>query len=97
MVLYETSALAQHKQNKEQLDVKEDITPFNISEVKSSSLMKLLCITAYAKVFIDKVRRKTNASGNLTFKELMDAEVMCIKNLQEKFFMTDKKKLKVEY
>ena len=77
--------------------MKEDITPFNISEVKYSWLTKLLRITAYAKMFIDKVRKKTNASGNLTFKELMDAEVICIKNLQEKSFMTDKKKVKIEY
>ena len=33
-VLYETLALAQERRNKEQPEVKEDITPFNISEVK---------------------------------------------------------------
>ena len=75
-VLYEISALAQERPNKEQPNVKEDITPFNISEVECSSLKKLLCITAYARRFIDKVQKKTNVSGNLTFKELMDAEVM---------------------
>ena len=75
-MLYEISALAQERPNKEQPNVKEDITPFNISEVECSSLKKLLCITAYAKRFIDKVQKKTNVSGNLTFKELMDAEVM---------------------
>ena len=96
-MLYETSALAQERPNKEQPDVKEDITPFNISEVEYSSLKKLLRTTAYAKRFIDKIRRKTNVGGNLTFKELMDAEVMWIKNLQEKSFMTDKKQLKIEY
>ena len=96
-MLYETSALAQEKQNKEQPDVKEDITPFNISVVKYSSLKKLPCIAAYAKRFIDKVWKKTNASGNLTLKDLMDAEVMWIKDLQETSFMTDKKQLKNEF
>ena len=94
IVLYETLALAQERQNKEQPDMKKGITPFNISEVKYSSLKKLLPITAYAKRFIDKVRKKINASGNLIFKGLMDAEVMWIKNLQEKSFMTDKEELK---
>ena len=93
-MLYETLALAQERQNKEQPDMKEGITPFNISELKYSSLKKLLPITAYAKRFIDKVRKKINASGNLIFKGLMDAEVMWIKNLQEKSFMTDKEELK---
>ena len=82
-VLYETPALTQERPNNEQPDVREDITPFNISEVKYSSLKKLLRITVYAKRFIDKVRKKINVSGNLTFKELMDAEFMWIKNLQE--------------
>ena len=59
-VLYEISALAQERLNKEQPDVKEDITSFNISEVRYSSLKKLLHITAYARGFIDKVRKKTN-------------------------------------
>ena len=96
-MLYETSALAQERPNNEQPDVKEDITPFNISEVKYSSLKWLLRITAYAKRFTDKVRKKANVSGNLTFKELMDAEVMWIKNLPEKSFMTHKNQLKIEY
>ena len=59
-MLYEISALAQERLNKEQPDVKEDITSFNISEVKYSSLKKLLSLTAYARRFIDKVRKKTN-------------------------------------
>ena len=61
----EMSALARERLNKEQSDVKEDIAPFNISEVKYSSMKKLLCITAYARRFIDKVLKKTNKSGNL--------------------------------
>ena len=96
-MFYETSALAQERPNKEQPNVKEDITPFNISEVKYSSLKKLPRITAYAKRFIDKVWKKTNVTGNLTFKELMNAEVLQIKNLQETSFMTDKKQLNMEY
>ena len=91
-VLYKISALAQEILSKEQPDVKEDITPFNISEVKYSSLKKLLRITTYARRFIDKVWKKTYESGNLPFKELMDAEIMWIKN-----FITDKKQLKIEY
>ena len=94
---YETSTLAQERLNKEQPDVKEVITPFNISEVKYSSMKKLLRITAYARRFVDKVLKKTNESGNLKFKELMDAEVMWIKILHEKSFMTDEKQLKIEY
>lgn len=81
--------------------MKEDITPFNISEVKSEilkkQLKKLLHITAYARRFISKVQKKTNETGNPTFKELMDAEVIWIKNLQEKSFMTYKKQVKIEY
>ena len=69
----------------------KDITPFNISEVKYSSLKKLLRITDYTMRFIDKVRKKTNESENLPFQELMDAKVMWIKNLQEKPFMRDRK------
>ena len=61
----EMSALARERLNKEQSDVKEDIAPFNISEVKYSSMKKLLCITAYARRFIDKVLKKTNKSGNM--------------------------------
>ena len=91
-VLYKISALAQEILSKEQPDVKEDITPFNISEVKYSSLKKLLRITTYARRFIDKVWKKTYESGNLPFKELMDAEIMWIKK-----FITDKKQLKIEY
>ena len=91
-MLYKISALAQEILSKEQPDVKEDITPFNISEVKYSSLKKLLRITTYARRFIDKVWKKTYESGNLPFKELMDAEIMWIKN-----FITDKKQLKIEY
>ena len=71
----------------------EDITPFNISEVKYSSLKKLLRITDYTRRFIDKVRKKTNESENLPFQELMDAKVMWIKNLQEKSFLRDRKQL----
>ena len=71
----------------------EDITPFNISEVKYSSLKKLLRITDYTMRFIDKVRKKTNESENLPFQELMDAKVMWIKNLQEKSFLRDRKQL----
>ena len=81
--------------------MKEDITPFNILEVKSEilkkQLKKLLRITAYARRFISKVQKKTNETGNPTFKELMDAEVIWIKNLQEKSFMTYKKQVKIEY
>ena len=36
-----------------------------------------------------------NESGNLISKEPMDAEIMWIKNLQDKSFMTDKKQLKI--
>lgn len=75
----------------------EDITPFNISEVKYSSLKKLLRITDYTMRFIDKVRKKTNESENLPFQELMDAKVMWIKNLQEKPFMRDRKQLIIKY
>ena len=75
----------------------EDITPFNISEVKYSSLKKLLRITDYTRRFIDKVRKKTNESENLPFQELMDAKVMWIKNLQEKPFMRDRKQLIIKY
>ena len=100
-VLYETWALTQEKRNKEQPEVKEDITPFNILEVKSEilkkQLKKLLHITAYARRFISKVQKKTNETGNPTFKELMDAEVIWIKNLQEKSFMKYKKQVKIEY
>ena len=71
----------------------KDITPFNISEVKYSSLKKLLRITDYTMRFIDKVRKKTNESENLPFQELMDAKVMWIKNLQEKSFLRDRKQL----
>ena len=38
-----------------------------------------------------------NVSGNLISKEPMDAEIMWIKNLQDKSFMTDKKQLKIKY
>ena len=75
----------------------KDITPFNISEVKYSSLKKLLRITDYTMKFIDKVRKKTNESENLPFQELMDAKVMWIKNLQEKPFMRDRKQLIIKY
>lgn len=75
----------------------KDITPFNISEVKYSSLKKLLRITDYTMRFIDKVRKKTNESENLPFQELMDAKVMWIKNLQEKPFMRDRKQLIIKY
>ena len=61
--------------------MKENITPFNVSEVKYSSLKKLLHITDYATEFIDKVRKKTNESANLTFKELIETEIMWIKKL----------------
>lgn len=71
----------------------EDITTFNISEVKYSSLKKLLRITDYTRRFIDKVRKKMNESENLPFQELMDAKVMRIKNLQEKPFLRDRKQL----
>ena len=43
-----------------------------------------------------KFRRKQIKVQNLTFKELMNAEVMWIKNLQEKSFMTDNMQLKIE-
>lgn len=75
----------------------EDITTFNISEVKYSSLKKLLRITDYTRRFIDKVRKKMNESENLPFQELMDAKVMWIKNLQEKPFMRDRKQLIIKY
>ena len=75
----------------------KDITPFNISEVKYSSLKKLLRITDYTMRFIDKVRKKTNESENLPFQELMDAKVMWIKNLQEKPFMRDRKQLIIKH
>lgn len=75
----------------------KDITPFNISEVKYSSLKKLLRITDYTRRFIDKVRKKMNESENLPFQELMDAKVMWIKNLQEKPFMRDRKQLIIKY
>ena len=66
-MLYETSALAKLRQNKKQPELKKDITPFNISEVKYLSLKKLLRITAYARRFIDKVQKKTNKSAKSDF------------------------------
>ena len=66
-MLYETSALAKLRQNKKQPELKKDITPFNISEVKCLSLKKLLRITAYARRFIDKVQKKTNKSAKSDF------------------------------
>ena len=49
------------------------------------------------KRFIRKVPKKMNESGSLTFREQMDADVMWIKNLKGKSFMTNKKQLKTEY
>ena len=86
-------SLAQERRNKEQSEAMEDITTFNISEVKYSSVKKLLRITDYTRRFIDKVRKKMNESENLPFQELMDAKVMRIKNLQEKPFLRDRKQL----
>ena len=46
-------------------------------------MKKLLHITDYATEFIDKVRKKTNESANLTFKELIETEIMWIKNYKK--------------
>ena len=57
-VLHEISALAQERPNKEQPNVKEDITPFNISEVECSSLKKLLASLLMQRDLLTKFRRK---------------------------------------
>ena len=79
-------------------EVQETITsPFNIKENGFSTLKKLLNVTSYVKRFIENTRRKDKIYGPPTPSELEESEIMWIKYLHSKHYLTPAGKLKDEY
>ena len=65
------------------------ISPFEIDEKRQSTLKKLLRVTAYANRFIKYMNTRQRLSKELTAKEIDEAEMLWIKYLQRKHYMTN--------
>ena len=72
------------------------ISPFEIDEKRQSTLKKLLRVTAYANRFIKCMKTRQRLSKELTAKEIDEAEMLWIKYLQRKHYMTDMNQLNKE-
>ena len=72
------------------------ISPFEIDEKRQSTLKKLLRVTAYANRFIKCMKTRQRLSKELTAKEIDEAEMLWIKYLQRKHYMTNMNQLNKE-
>ena len=79
-VVFEMAGISQKKNN-------EMLTSFGIDELQYSSLTKLLNVTTYVQVFVDKIKKKQTSLGNLKQDETQKAEKLWIKCIQQKRFM----------
>ena len=70
-----------HKKNFEML------ISFGIDELQYSSPTKLLNVTTYVQIFVDKIKKKQSSFGNLKQYEIQKAEKLWIKCIQQKRFM----------
>ena len=50
------------------------LTSFGIDELQYSSLTKLLNVTTYVQVFVDKIKKKQSSLGNIKQDEIQKAE-----------------------
>ncbi|XP_060597240.1 uncharacterized protein LOC132751135 [Ruditapes philippinarum] len=63
--------------------------PFDIDSKRFSSLTKLLRVTAFVLRFIQKLKKVKRKYGYLECEELLEAENMWIKHIQETHFQSD--------
>ena len=82
----------------EQPEIEEHIkiSPFEIHEKRQSTLKKLLRATAYDNRFIICMKTRQRLSKELTAKEIDEAEMLWIKYLQRKHYMTNMNQLNKE-
>ena len=72
------------------------ISPFEIGQKRQSTLKKLLRVTAYANRFIICMKTRQRLSMELTAKETDETEMLWIKYLQRKHYMTNVNQLNKE-
>ena len=76
-----------------QPEVEQTVTPFEIDPTKYTSFTKLLRVTAFANRFVrnttEKSRSKHQAEVRLTSGEIDDAELLWIKYVQKKHYITN--------
>ena len=80
-VLYETSLLIE-----EDLQEPNSKTPFGIQETRYSSFSKLIRVTAWVLRFIQKTRKQSSSSGELTAREILLAEEHWILQKQKQYY-----------
>ena len=73
-----------------------EIEEHEIDEKRQSTLKKLLRVTAYANRFIICMKTRQRLSKELTAKEIDEAEMLWIKYLQRKHYMTNINQLNKE-
>ena len=71
-------------------------SPFMIDETRSSSLKKLLRVTAYANRFIQHLRGNKPINTHLSAEEIDGCEKLWIKYVQGKHFLTEQNRLTEE-
>ena len=76
-VMYETGLLN---------NVVHNNSPLNIDETKFSSISRLLRVTALALKFIDKLKKKSTYTNNITAQELSRARKLWEQYVQKKSF-----------
>ena len=67
--------------------------PFEIDKTRYSSFKKLLKVTAYINLFISHIKNKRKLDKELTANKINRTELMWIKSIQVKHYLSNKRQL----